>query len=148
MNSRFAVRSAVLGLLLCVSGCSSKGTVSGKVTYKGNPVTSGSVSLIASDDIQYASDIGPDGSYSIPNVPGGPVRFFINSPNPNANMAFRNAPRDIRGENDLGGGGAAPPVVPPPPAGWVQLPDKYSDPEKSELTGNVSKDTVINLVLE
>src|SRR5205823_14560750 len=69
--------------LLAVCGCSpGKGTVSGKVTYKGKPVVWGTVSAVASDNVQYAAPITPQGTYSIPKRPGRPVRLTVSSPNP------------------------------------------------------------------
>ena len=64
--------------LLAVCGCSpGKGTVSGKVTYKGKPVVWGTVSAVASDNVQYAAPITPQGTYSIPNVPYGSLTVTV-----------------------------------------------------------------------
>jgi hypothetical protein len=132
-----------LGLLLVVSaGCfgPSRGTVSGQVTYKKKPVTWGTVSVIASDNIQYPGEITPEGTYSIPNVPGGPVKILVTSPNPGDG---RRPGGVARGGGDLEAKGARAPATK-----WVPLPDKYGDLAKTDLTGTVEGDTVIDLHLK
>jgi hypothetical protein len=72
MTSRILPRLVSIAVLCCLLtsiGCGSRGTLSGKVTYKNKPVVWGSVSVIASDNIQYASQITPEGTYSIAKVP-------------------------------------------------------------------------------
>src|SRR5262245_13565118 len=149
MNRRSVFRlvpacACALGLL-ALAGCGSgKGTVSGTVAYNGKKLTSGTVSVIASDGIQYAAQITTDGKYSIPNVPSGPVKITVSSPNPDD--AIRGGPAAARGkgaaaQGDLGGGDQPlPPRDPIPPGSWMAIPEKYSDLEKSGLTGNVRGD--------
>lgn len=119
-------------------GCGpSKGTVSGKVTHKGKPVVWGSVSLIASDGVQYVGQITPEGTYTIPNVPSGSVKICVSSPNPDVSA---------RGPGAAGDGGGDP--TPKPKAGaWFALPEQYNDPQKSGLTGTVRGDTTIDVDL-
>jgi len=123
------------------------GTVSGTVTFKEKPVTSGSVSVIASDGIQYVGEITPQGTYSIPRVPAGNAKFTVASPNPNHAAAGRVAGN---AGGAASGDAAAPAPAPNPPAAgtWVALPPEYADPAKSNLTGTVTGDTVINLPLK
>ena len=135
----------LLAVIFAVVGCGpSKGTVSGTVTFKGKPVTSGSVSLFGSDNIQYSSQISPDGTYSIPDVPGGPAKFLVVSPNPND--AARQRVRTGGGPLDGPAGGGATPVV--PKSSWVEIPETYGDPATSGLTGTVNGPTTINLELK
>lgn len=148
MIRRSAFRLAVClasCLFLCGgSGCGpSRGSVSGKVTYKGNPVVWGTVTVVASDNMSYAGQITSDGTYSIPNVPHGPVKFCVTSPNPAAKKLT--APPKH--------GGADLPDPDPaqalPPAGaWVLIPEKYADFQQSGLIGTVDSDTVIDLPLK
>jgi hypothetical protein len=143
MTSRsVSARLAALavGVLLAASGCTSKTTVTGKVTYKGKPVIWGTVSVIASDNIQYAAQITPEGTFSIPNVPSGPAKFAVSSPNPDGTA--RGGPAALNGgAGDRGSGGDSGP--PSPPAGaWFPLPEKYSDPLKSGLDRKVGSEPV------
>jgi hypothetical protein len=146
MTARF-VRGAVAALAVAVvvnlAGCSSKVNVSGKVTYNGKAVTSGSVSLIASDHIQYSGQIGTDGSYAISGVPSGTVKILVSSPNPEgAGRGKGSAPKI--GEGDLAAGGAGGAAT-----GWFPLPDKYADLAKTDLTGDVrGNPAVLNVELK
>jgi hypothetical protein len=76
-----------LGAALLVLGCGGSGdkpaSVSGRVTYNGKPVTSGTVVLIGADG--KASDTGPvqpDGTYSIAHSPAGTVKVAFDNPPP------------------------------------------------------------------
>ncbi len=139
-------RAALLLLALALplaAGCGSqKGTVTGKVTHKNKPVVWGTVTLIASDNIAYSGQITPEGTFSIANVPGGPVKIGVTSPNPDGTN--RGGPAAQRGGTGDGVGGSDPaPVI---KAGtWVALPEKYGDATKSGLTGTVNGDTAIDI---
>jgi len=62
--------SIVIALLVLTTGCSSgppKGEVSGKVTFKGQPVKEGTVRLLnLKEGGSYEAPIGGDGSFAIP----------------------------------------------------------------------------------
>jgi hypothetical protein len=73
--------AAVLGLLLAATGCGGYGTVSGKVTFNGQPVKGGYVTFVAESGGGSASGpIDPkDGSFSIEKVPTGTVKVGVQS---------------------------------------------------------------------
>jgi hypothetical protein len=147
MNHRSVRRIVPLGALclaLLAGGCGSRGTVSGKVTHKGKPVVWGTVSVFASDDVQYAGQLTPEGTYSIPDVPSGQVRITVSSPNPDG--TGRGGPAAANGGlGDSPGPEAA--ATRPPPGIWFPIPAKYSEPSRSGLTGTVRGNTVIDLDL-
>jgi hypothetical protein len=59
-------------LLILLAGCGGKtSSVSGKVTFQGRPLEGGSVILYCEDKQIVRGLIGPDGTYTIPNVPKG-----------------------------------------------------------------------------
>ena len=68
------------GLGLAVAACTGPSTseLSGKVTYKSAPLTSGEVHVLAANGVEVSGEIKPDGTYVIPNVPRGThkVRVF------------------------------------------------------------------------
>lgn len=140
--ARGAVAALAAAVVVNLAGCSSKVNVSGKVTYNGKAVTSGSVSLIASDNIQYAGPIGTDGSYAISSVPSGTVKILVSSPNPEG--AGRGKGSAQKGaDGDLAAAAAG------PAAGWFPLPDKYADLAKTDLTGDVrGNPAVLNIELK
>ena len=58
---------------LSATGCSGSNLVevTGKVTYKGKPVTSGTISFVAADKPSAYGDLNPDGTYALhTNDPG------------------------------------------------------------------------------
>lgn len=126
--------------LAALAGCEkSKVTVSGTVTHKGKKVVSGGVTLVASDGLTYSSQITPEGTYSIPGVPQGAVKFAVTSPNPAGTGRGGGGGGGKPGNgglNEAGGGGPAPATT-----GWFALPDKYGDLAQSGLSTTVSGDT-------
>jgi hypothetical protein len=135
-------RSHALGagfaiLIALASGCGAKTTtVNGKVTYQRKPVVWGSVAVVASDGINYPATIGLDGTFVLENVPTGPCKIGVNSPNPEGRPAGRLG----GGKESAAGLGSRLPqdTRPRPPAGaWFEIPDKYMDPLTSGLTGEI-----------
>jgi hypothetical protein len=145
-RSRRGLGASWLGVLLILSaGCSSKGTVSGKVTVNDEPVRRGTVTFLASGSTwTSAVPIGEDGSYTILNAPPGPVKITVASADPNpragsklkarkgqgmedANTNTDDMPPSVRNRFNPGAAGPAGPSV----------PKKYNKPETSELTYEV-----------
>jgi hypothetical protein len=112
-------------LVVGLAGCG-RGTteVSGKVTYNGRPVTSGSVAFAAPDGSCVYADILPDGTYNASGVPVGELKIAVSSPDP------RSTPSNDRGGRNPPKAKAATPA----PAGWVALPSKYAQPDQSGLS--------------
>jgi hypothetical protein len=70
---------------LIVGGCGAKtGTVSGKVTYKGEPVPGGFINFLPQTGPDqgrvFSSTIDESGSYQVAGVPVGPVKIIIQDP--------------------------------------------------------------------
>lgn len=134
------VAAAVAAVTLALTtGCGgSKSDVSGKVTYGGKTVTSGTVTLIASDKKPYYGTIGPDGTYTVSGVPTGTVKILVSSPNPDA----ANRKNKIKGgDGDLAA--PAPGSAPAAAVGWFPIPDKYGDQAATDLTGEVTGSTTV-----
>jgi hypothetical protein len=94
--------------LLQLSGCDAKGTVTGKVTFKGTPLLRGAVIFYDRDGENYLGQIQRDGSYTVANIPCGPMRIAV-----------------------FGRGPAPPPLIPPP--GGLPIPKHYGNVSKSGL---------------
>jgi hypothetical protein len=142
-RSRFAAAPIAISCLLgALCGCGpGRGTVSGRVTYRDKDVTWGTVSIFASDNMQYSGEIGDDATYAIANVPGGAVKICVSSPNP--------------GRRVFPGGEKANPNRRPdrepfrkPPERWTPIPETYADLHTTPLTGVVNKDTTLDLELK
>lgn len=123
MSRRLAAAGWVFVVL--ATGCDrGTGTLSGQVTYKGQPVTSGMVTVVDADGVPHGASIQPDGKYRVTDVPAGPVRVAVTSPDP------RIAAAEARGE------GATPP---PATAAWRPIPERYADAATSGLTFTVKR---------
>jgi hypothetical protein len=108
-----------LALALLASGCGPRyGNISGKVTYKGAPVAGGTITFYDSVNQNRSTDIKPDGTYTIPRVASGQARVTVAAP-----MDIKFGGKAISGDAN---------VKP------MNLPAKYSDPEKSGLTYDVT----------
>lgn len=142
------------GLALCLalgltslSGCGKSTTrVNGKVTYRGKPVVVGNVTIIASDNMSHAGLIQPGGDFTIENVPPGPCRIGVTSNNPTSQNGRKSARVQSAGK------GVEVKFTPPKEgdttsAGWFEIPQKYSDPVNSGLTGEIVAGTPLNIDL-
>jgi hypothetical protein len=111
-------------LLAGIVGCGPRtGRVTGKVTFNGQALPSGTVSFLSADMVRTASgDIAEDGSYTVPNAPVGPVKVMV--------MTFRPATPGKMPEMHMGEHSGKPGDKPPR---YVAIPDRYGDPEKSGL---------------
>jgi hypothetical protein len=92
------------------------GTVVGLVTFRGQPVPAGKVSILSEDGAVCSGDIRPNGRYVVYRVPPGPAKF-----------AVATYPA------------AAPGPAPAPAAKSVPVPRRYRDFETSGLTGVVER---------
>jgi hypothetical protein len=114
-----------LAAAVLVAGCARpRASVSGKVTYKGKPVTSGNVVIIGQDGkASPPGAIGTDGSYVIDGAPVGHVKAAVDNPPPPEPPP--NAPKtpndpEVQQDKQLA-------------ARYVATPPQYRDPKKSGL---------------
>jgi hypothetical protein len=123
----YASRAAALALLAAaaLAGCHSNKplTITGKVTYKGQPLSSGIVRFFFGTDHQSMATIEPDGSFAATDIPPGPVKVTV-EPDPQA------------AKHRSMGGGANEPAPKP-----VAIPPKYADPKTSGLEYTIKPGT-------
>ena len=140
-----------LAAMICLEGCGvggGKASVFGKVSYKGQPVVMGSVIIRGADGQSHSTDIGPDGTYMIGDIPAGQAQLAVISLEP--------APiSDVKNRQDRTGRGTAGPQTsnaPKPPMDrklWRKLPEIYESVISSGLTCDVkSPSTERNIELE
>ena len=96
--------------------------LAGTVTHKGKPVAWGSVSLVAADGSAHSAELGRDGRFSVANVPTGPARVGVSSPDPYPDGRKAKYEGRYKPPADL------------PDGAWFPLPAQYADPQKSGLT--------------
>jgi hypothetical protein len=132
--------AATLVGLLAAAGCGGRTTdVSGTVTFKGKPVVYGTVVFFGPDGLSKSGVLKPDGTYTVVGVPVGACKVAVSSPPPQEVLIpSTKKGRGGRDEDDE--------RIPPPPTistdpavtkGWVPLPEKFGDPDKSGLTADV-----------
>lgn len=135
--ARRAGAVGVVLLLAAAAGCGgkSRADVTGTVTYRGRPVVSGSVVVIASDQMPYYGTIQTDGSFTVRQVPVGPVRLGVHSPDPYYEPP---APPEVKADLEARRQKAGIELPPKPPKGaWFKIPSRYGEPSQSGLTGEV-----------
>jgi hypothetical protein len=119
-----------LVLSLGVAGCgASKGTISGKVFYKDNPLKGGKVTFVGADKQSYLAEIEEDGSYSVENLPVGEASIVVETASlkpPNPYVLKNKQPADA-------GEGYKPPDFAARAKRFVPIPARYSDPDQSGL---------------
>jgi hypothetical protein len=116
-------------VVLAVAGCGrSTGHVTGKVTYKGQPLPSGTVLFHGPDGPTGHSVIGPDGRYEVRDVPVGACKITVQSHSHVPHGMFRGALRDPDFKM---------PREVPRELRYVPIPKKYEDPAHSGLAHTV-----------
>lgn len=116
---RAACAVFVVGACLGFSGCAEEtdGSVSGKVTYQGKPVTEGAVNFYAqATGVAAQANLDSSGAFTFAEpLPLGVYKVFIQPPSP---------PQ-------------LPPGSPPPPKSQFSVPMQYQDATQSPLTEEV-----------
>ena len=137
----FAGWSARVGLLLLFVvanfGCGGgpiAATVTGTVTYRGDPFLREGCLSSAPTTRSPDAIINTDGSYEAQNVPLGPVKVAVTTPLPPP-PEIQKAAKE--GKRRFGKGN----VIQVPTNNVVPIPVKYNDPAKSGLSLTVTQDT-------
>jgi hypothetical protein len=138
----------LLAFLTLFAGCSSKGTVSGKVFYQGNPLPGGRVTFLQEHGA-FHSVIHEDGSYQITGISPGLATITVSSPDPPKPTG--SSPMEKAAENAKARKVEISPEMAKlleeakkhmgdPEAGkrrYMAIPHHYKDPDKSGLTYTV-----------
>jgi hypothetical protein len=146
----FYVRCLLLvPLLLLAAGCGAgkSGSVSGKVYYKGEVLKSGTVAFYPEGGGgNFTSPIGADGSYTITKVRPGKMKISVASAaagvqlGPQMGRGQAAAKKGMEQRKDKLKENAPPgaPVGTTASEPGVKLPEKYTDPERSGLSVEVT----------
>lgn len=114
-------------LFVATSGCSSgikKVTVSGTVSYKGQPLQSGILKFVGPEGSYSAASVQPDGTFTVTDVVPGEIKVGImESP-----AGYGSSSGDKKGPAR-------------PSAAASSLPQKYREPETSDLKYTITSDT-------
>jgi hypothetical protein len=128
MTRLFQAVSLLLAVLLAAGGCGGRyASVSGKVTYRGRTVTSGSVLLKSADDERVeAAPILPDGTYRLRRAPLGQVGVGVDNPPPSRPAVARAALDPSEAAEVREAAAQA--------RNFVAVPPRYRDPGSSGIT--------------
>ncbi|MBA4063589.1 MAG: carboxypeptidase regulatory-like domain-containing protein [Isosphaera sp.] len=116
MTPRLVLAAALVAAAGCGTAEEWGGTVSGTVTFDGRPLRSGAVTLVGADGRARNGEV-VDGRYAVEAPPLGPCKVLVVT-----------APEvDEAGRAKAGGK-------------YVELPARYADPARSELTVAVTRE--------
>jgi hypothetical protein len=124
--------------LVPVCGCSKNpsapASISGTVTYKGDPVTGGTLTFVTKENVNYSTAIGADGKYGKSDLPEGEMKVVIET-------------ESIKPKTDVPayGEGRGNPIGPAPKGAkqvsagkYVKIPDKYNSAVTTDLKVTLS----------
>jgi hypothetical protein len=125
------VGATVFGLLavnfVTLLGCSpAKSSVTGRVTYKGKTMTSGSVIMVGPDGAAGTSIIDGIGTYRIEGLTPGKIQVAVC--NPSQAEVSRGARPGLTRTGDAKG------TKPAENPDWIAIPNYYTDPSTSNVT--------------
>jgi hypothetical protein len=133
----------LLFLLFAVAllGCGGKNSVapakvSGSLTYKGQPITAGTMAFHTPEGVAYAAQISADGTYSAEDLPEGDLVVTVSTEHLNpAKKSAAGTGKDSEKRTKMMQSREQPKgeaVVPKEP--YLKIPEKYSNPKTSTLT--------------
>lgn len=131
--------STLLATLVLLAGCGGDsagpkvGTMTGKVTYKGVPLTTGTVQVHGADGRGGSGPITPDGTYTVGDAPLGDVTITVKVVA--SAMAGMKPVARPPGTPAMPGESDKPPVI---------IPANYGDKAKSGLTFTIKSGTQTN----
>jgi hypothetical protein len=105
IKTRIGLVPLLLGII--VLGCNkapTTGVITGKVTYKGQPIKAGNVTFHTEEKGSYNASLALDGTFSISGVPPGPVTVTVYTEflNPNTNAPdYSTTAKSTRGVPNL-----------------------------------------------
>jgi len=132
------------GLLLLTVGCGSKGTITGNVSYKGTPITAGTILFVPENGAPQVSAPITEGKYTAEKVPPGPAKVAITS-DYTGPMALTPMQRAMQGGMGKGPAGEIPEgpkkllegAAQAKEKKGVKIPEKYASPSTADLTYTV-----------
>jgi hypothetical protein len=117
------IRLLPFGLLAGIVGCggSSVGTVEGTVSYRGTPLTAGTVTFYTAGDKSVSGTIDPHGKYVVAKVPVGSATIGVMTPPAISDKMAKGVPQALDGSSTKP----------------VPIPGKYADAKQSGLSFEV-----------
>ncbi|HKB41551.1 MAG TPA: carboxypeptidase-like regulatory domain-containing protein [Gemmataceae bacterium] len=126
--------TVLLGALLAVTavGCGfGKGDISGKVTYKGEPLKGGTVAFVASEGPSFSGEINEDGTYTVFHVRSGTYKVCVDT------EVLKPHPQGAGGASGYGPQKGAPAGFKGPPTGFGPPGTGSGDLQKDVKSGKI-----------
>jgi hypothetical protein len=131
--------------LVFVAGCPSSGNpnapvkLTGEITYKNQKVGVGTITFYTDTGV-YPFPIQPDGTYNATDLPKGEVLVAIETESANSGQASvaQYAKDRSKGMKDRGMISPGPKDRQNPTGGYVKIPDKYNNKNRSGLKVNLT----------
>jgi len=137
---------ALVSTLGCGDKYQQRGTVTGKVTLDGKPVTAGTVAFITADNRTGSAQLDAQGKYTMKDAPVGEVTATVTSSKLNIRTSAAPkgyvmkpppgaAPVGVKSPEEVGGK----PDTATYPKLYMPIPEKYAKPDTSGLKYTVNK---------
>jgi hypothetical protein len=134
---RVALALLLLSTALLAAGCGiPTGDVTGTVSYKGQPLKTGSVTFFTQHGAR-GDLINEDGTYTVRDVPCGEAKVTVVSQDDEKMVAYVKALSAASREKKDKGAAALPAL--PPSGTFALIPEKYGIPEQSGLSASVNR---------
>jgi hypothetical protein len=115
-------------VIVASSGCARSAKLAGKVSYRGQPVLSGCVTIVNEDGTASSGVIQPDGTYAVEGVKRGHVKIAVVSPDPARARSILNT-GDAKEAHEKDSHAHTKPGT----GGWFPLPAVLGNPDTSGL---------------
>lgn len=152
-----AAAAGLAALLAVAAGCGTaepkRTTVSGTVTYKGQPVTGGTITFVAGPGVSGGGLIRGDGTFFASGVPVGKVKVAVQTSGLKTSAATPTAPAGTGDSANKAGsvpdwvtktGGPTTGV----PTKYVELPVDYESADSSGIEVTVEESKALTVTLE
>jgi hypothetical protein len=146
MTQRLLAILLLVTISVTLSGCArqtgrkSTGIVTGKVTYKGEPLPGGSIHFFMADGPEFAFMIRSDGTF-VAEVPAGPATIAVETESAKykgSRAEMMKKWRKVAGPEYVHMKRETAPSEPfGPTIAYREIPERYSDPGQSGLTHDV-----------
>lgn len=110
--------------------------ISGKISYKGQPIKAGVMNFYTPEGVAYSAQISKDGTYSATDIPAGELVVTVETESLSparkggAEAALRQKMSASMVQQRPGGTGGG--TAEPEP--YIKIPNKYANPKTSPLT--------------
>jgi hypothetical protein len=126
-----SVLGSLFLIVMTIAGCASAtSTVSGKITYRGQPLTNGAVTIYSATGGVHSAMADAGGCYSISGVARGPAKITVTA-HPPVPLGFQKAQAHPAFQVVLPGNGSN--AAPSKALDYVRIPEKYGRVEQSGL---------------